>query len=66
MSSNWTKIFLYSQQNFRKVCKNLDFSWKQYFAELLFKVSAWLSNHAMCKIGLKVLDHETEIKYVEK
>jgi hypothetical protein len=22
------------------------------FAELLFKVSAWLSNHAVCKIGL--------------
>ncbi len=29
------------------------FFMKQYFAELLFKVSAWLSNHAVCKIGLK-------------
>jgi hypothetical protein len=25
-----------------------------YFAELLFKVSAWFSNHAVCKIGLKL------------
>jgi hypothetical protein len=46
MFLNLTWIFLDSQQNFRKVCKNLD------FAELLFKVSAWLSNHAVCKIGL--------------
>jgi hypothetical protein len=23
------------------------------FVELLFKVSAWLSNHVVCKIGLK-------------
>ncbi len=29
----------------RKVCKKLDFSPKEYFAVLLLKVSAWLSNH---------------------
>jgi hypothetical protein len=26
---------------------------KKYFAVFLFKVSAWLFNHAVCKIGLK-------------
>ncbi len=47
-----TEIFLDSLQLFRKVCKKLDFSPKQYFAVFLFKVSAWLFNHAVCKIGL--------------
>jgi hypothetical protein len=42
-----TLIVLYSRPNFRKVGK------KQDFSVLLFKVSAWLSNHALCKIGLK-------------
>jgi hypothetical protein len=28
---------------------------KIIFAELLFKVSAWLSNHAVCKIGLRLI-----------
>ncbi len=35
------------------MCKKLDFSPKQYFAVLLFKVSAWLSNHVAFEIGLK-------------
>jgi hypothetical protein len=32
--------------------QKLDFSSKYYFAVFLFKVSAWLSHHAVCKIGL--------------
>jgi hypothetical protein len=32
----------------------MDFSPKQLFAVLFFKSSAWLSNHAVHKIGLKV------------
>jgi hypothetical protein len=31
--------------------QKIDFSPKN-FVVLLFKVSAWLSNHAVCKIGL--------------
>ncbi len=31
----------------------MDFSPKQYFAVFLLKVSAWLFNHAVCKIGLR-------------
>jgi hypothetical protein len=42
----------------RKECKQLDFSPKQYFSVLFFKVSAWLFNHAVCKIGLKVPKRE--------
>ncbi len=30
------------------------FFMKKYIAELLFKVSAWLSKHAVCKIGLMI------------
>jgi hypothetical protein len=37
-----TSIFLDSQQNVGKYANKLDFSPKQYFAVLLFKVSAWL------------------------
>jgi hypothetical protein len=33
----------------------MDFSPKEYFAVLLLKVSAWLSNHTACKIGLNCL-----------
>ncbi len=40
-------------ENFRKVCKKLDLSSKKYFTILFFKVSAWLSNQAVCKIGLR-------------
>jgi hypothetical protein len=29
---------------------------RYYFVVLLFKVSAWLSNHVMCEIGLTSLD----------
>jgi hypothetical protein len=32
--------------------QKIDFSPKQYFAVLFFKVSEWLFNHAVCKIGL--------------
>jgi hypothetical protein len=56
------EIFLDSQLNVRNVCKELDFSSKQNFAVLLFKVSAWLFNHAVCKIGLK---SKWEIRMVE-
>ncbi len=52
MFLNLTVILLDSQQNVRKLCVKLDFSTKYYFAVLFFKVSAWLSNHAVCKIGL--------------
>jgi hypothetical protein len=52
MFLNLTVILLDSQQNVRKLCIQLDFSTKYYFAVLLFKVIAWLSNHAVCKIGL--------------
>ena len=48
-----TIIFLDSTQKVRKVCNNSDFSQKQYFSGYVFKVSAWLSNHTVCKIGLK-------------
>jgi hypothetical protein len=51
---NMTIIFLDSTQKVRKVCNNPDFSQKQYFAGYVFKVSAWLSNHTVCKIGLKI------------
>jgi hypothetical protein len=51
-----TIIFLDSTQKVRKVCNNSDFSQKQYFSGYVFKVSAWLSNHTVCKIGLKVQD----------
>ena len=47
-----TIIFLDSTQKVRKVCNNSDFSQKQYFSGYVFKVSAWLSNHTVCKIGL--------------
>jgi len=50
---NMTVIFLDFTQIVRKVCNNPDFSQKQYFAGYVFKVSAWLSNHTVCKIGLK-------------
>ncbi len=53
-----TLIFLNSQQTFRKLCKKLNFSPKSYFAVFLFKVSAWLFNSAMCKIGLKNSSHK--------
>ena len=48
-----TIIFLDSTQKVRKVCNNSDFSQKQYFSGYVFKVSAWLSNHTVCKIGLR-------------
>jgi hypothetical protein len=47
-----TIIFLDSTQKVRKVCNNSDFSQKQYFSGYVFKVSAWLYNHTVCKIGL--------------
>jgi len=50
---NMTIIFLDSTQKVRKVCNNSDFSQKQYFSGYVFKVSAWLSNHTVCKIGLR-------------
>ena len=53
---NLNKIFPDSQQNFRKVCKKLILLQKEYFAVILFKVSAWESNHIVCKIGL--IKHE--------
>jgi hypothetical protein len=49
-----TIIFLDSTQKVRKVCNNSDFSQKQYFSGYVFKVSAWLSNHTVCKIGLNL------------
>ena len=49
---NMTIIFLDSTQKVRKVCNNSDFSQKQYFSGYVFKVSAWLYNHTVCKIGL--------------
>jgi hypothetical protein len=49
-------VFLDSGQELRKVSKELDFSPKYYFALKIFEVSAWLSNHTMCKIGLRNFD----------
>jgi hypothetical protein len=45
--------FLYFSTNFRKVCKNLDFPRNNILQFFLFKVSARLSFHVVCKIGLK-------------
>jgi hypothetical protein len=46
-------MFNDSRQNFKKLSKKLDFAPKYYLAVLLFKVGgAWLSNHAVYKIGL--------------
>jgi hypothetical protein len=55
-----TIIFLDSTQKVRKVCNNSDFSQKQYFSGYVFKVSAWLSNHTVCKIGLKFTVHKNK------
>jgi hypothetical protein len=52
MFLDFTKILLVSRLNFRKEWKKLDFSTKQYFSVFLSKVTACLSNHAVCKIGL--------------
>ncbi len=51
----WLRFSLIPEKCFRKVCKKLDFSPKYYFVVILFKVSAWLSNHAVCKVGLTTL-----------
>jgi hypothetical protein len=50
----WLKFSFIPEKCFRKLCKKLDFSPKYYFVVILFKVSAWLSNHA-CKVGLTTL-----------
>jgi hypothetical protein len=44
--------FLDLGQKVRKICKKLDFLPKHYFAVKFVKVSAWLSNQAVRKIGL--------------
>ncbi len=48
---NLALFFLDSGHKVRKVCKELDFSQKLYFVVYLFKVSAWISSHTVCKIG---------------
>jgi hypothetical protein len=50
----YVKIYFLKYHSRKKVLKKLDFSPKHYFAVLLFKVSAWLSNQAACEIGLKI------------
>jgi hypothetical protein len=45
-------FFLDSQQNLYEGMQKIGFSPKEYFAVLLFKVNAWLSNQAVRKIGL--------------
>jgi hypothetical protein len=52
---------LIQEKYFRKVCKKLDFLPKQYFEELLFKISALLSNHELCKIGLGIIIFQLNI-----
>jgi hypothetical protein len=47
MFLNLTYIFLDPQRIFRKLLKKIGF-----FTKIIF-CSAWLSNHAVCKIGLK-------------
>ncbi len=49
---NFSSTFLDSQHIFRKLCQKLDFN-KIIFCSIIFKVSAWLSHHTVCKIGLK-------------
>ncbi len=39
--------------------QKLDFSLKYYFTLFLFKVSAWISNHTVCEIGLKWVGGKT-------
>jgi len=49
----WLK-FPWFTTKFLEGMQKLDFSPKLYFAVLFFEVSAWLSNHAVCRLGLRI------------
>jgi hypothetical protein len=54
MFLNVTKIFLDSQQNFRKVCKNWIFHKNDILQHCFSKSVQGLSNQAVCKTGLEI------------